>query len=80
MAISQPIRNTGTGKPVKANVPVRLNRKPSQAGVQNSSASSFREFTALKTQRNSASPDGLGRRAGRVPRRLQTGSKIDLEI
>ena len=80
MAITPPITSVGTGKPVKAGIPLRVNRNPSRQAVQLSSAETFREFSALKSQRSKPSNDEIGQRASLIPQRIKSGSTVDLRI
>ena len=80
MAISSPLINIGNGKPVRANVPVQLNRQASRNGVRQSSVESYRDFTRIKLQRSSPTVDELSNRAGNLFRKVQSGQKVDLTI
>ena len=80
MAISSPLINLGTGKPVKAYTPLHLNRDASRRGIQQSNVDSFREFSQAKVQRSSPSVDELSQKAGELFRMVQSGQKVDLKV
>lgn len=80
MAIRPPLTNLVTGKPIRSNIPLNVNRKASRRGVQQSAVETYGEFTNLKILRNSPPLDEMGRNANKIQRKLQSGQKIDLEI
>ncbi len=80
MAISSPLINVGTGKPVKAYTPVNLNREASRRGIQQSNVDSYREFTQVKMQRATPTVDELSQKAGSLFRKVQSGQKVDLKV
>ncbi len=76
MAIRPVIRNIVTGKPVKPEVNVRLDRTPSRVGVLYSGVKKTSEFQQLKQAKITLTPENLGDGAVRIP--YSSGKRVNL--
>ena len=80
MSVQAIPRFFGTGKPLRSQTPLRVNREASQSGIRSTTPSRFREFRSLNASRLTPSPQDLGRATGQSLKKVNSGRIVDITI
>jgi len=80
MAIGGKLTFISSGKPARPEYNPKISRDASRRGIIQSGATDNGDFKELIQQKNSPAPQEIGRQAGDIQRRFQSGKGIKIDI